>query len=159
MRNSIAAIALIWRELEGQTVWLARWNSARSAFSFVVGHKQAGETFRECLIREVREALGLEPGADFFVADQPHSHLEYIDWSEGARAETAYTMELYRVELTGDFACDKIAGDDNNRWLFPEEVQAAATQDGQPVSATMNLLLEMAGLLGGNDADPPDSPE
>lgn len=156
MRNSVAAIALIQREADGQTQWLARWNGSGKAFSFVGGHKKEHETFRECLIREIAEELGLEPEADFRVAEKAHSHLEYVGWSDGARAQTAYTMELYPLELTGDFSHEKIASDADNRWLNPSEIQSARTTDGKAVSGTMALLLEMAGLL---EKAPPNSSE
>jgi len=147
MRDSVAAIALIRRETNGQTEWLARWNHNWNAFSFIGGHKSDDETFRECLIREVIEELGLEPDADFHVALAPQSHLEYVGWSDGARAETAYTMELYPLELVGDFTQEKIDHDPENRWLAPAEIQSARTLDGKPISGTMALLLQMAGLL------------
>lgn len=154
MRNSVAAIALIGREVEGKTVWLARWNRNSNAYSFVGGHKQPEESFRDCLIRHVCDVLGLEADADYLLAEKPHSHLEYVGWSEGPRAETAYTMELYELTLTGDFSLDKVDGDGKNRWLDPAEIQAASTKDGKPISATMNLLMQMAGLF---DENPPDS--
>ena len=156
MRNSVAAIALIGREENGKRVWLARWNINGNAYSFVGGHKDPGESFRDCLIRRVGEELGLEADADFLLGEEPHSHLEYVGWSEGPRAQTAYTMELYEVTLTGDFSLDKIDSDNQNRWLEPGEIKSAATKDGQSVSATMNLLMEMAGLF---DDNPPDSVE
>lgn len=159
MRNSVAAIALIPREVDGHTEWLARWNRNWKAFSFVGGHKEVDETFRDCLIREVIEELGLEPDADFHVADSPQSHLEYVGWSDGARAETAYTMELYPVDLTGDFTHEKIDADPDNRWLTAAEIQSARTKDGRPISGTMALLLQMAGLLGSSPLPSPDDIE
>ncbi len=147
MRNSVAAIALIQWQAGGQTKWLARWNDNWNAFSFVGGHKHPQESFRDCLLREVAEELGLEPEADFLIAEKAHSHLEYVAWSDGERAETAYTMELYTLELTGDFSHEKIDGDPANRWLDPAEIQSSRTTDGRPISGTMALLLQMAGLL------------
>lgn len=155
MRNSVAAIALIQREIDGHTEWLARWNRNWNAFSFVGGHKEPGETFRDCLIREVIEELGLEPDADFHVAESPQSHLEYVGWSDGARAQTAYTMELYPVDLTGDFTHEKIDDDADNRWLSAQEIQSSRTQDGKAISGTMALLLQMAGQLGPSHPMPP----
>lgn len=156
MRNSVAAIALIQRDIQGHTHWLARWNRNWNAFSFVGGHKEPDETFRDCLIREVFEELGLEPDADFHVGDAPQSHLEYTGWSDGARAQTAYTMELYPVVLTGDFTHETIDHDPENRWLTAAEIQSARTQDGKPISGTMALLLQMAGLLGSSPIPPAD---
>ncbi len=147
MRNSVAAIALIHREVDGQKHWLARWNENWQAFSFIGGHKQREESFRECLLRLAQEDLGLEPEADFQVADEPHSHLEYTALAEGTRAKTAYTMELYPLTLHGDFSHEKIDSDEQNRWLHPAEIKTSSTNDGWTISGTMALLLEMAGLL------------
>ena len=74
MRNSVAGIALIHCEVEGQKHWLARWNETWRAFTFIGGNKQEGESFRECLLRRVSEELGLEPDADFQVAEEPQAH-------------------------------------------------------------------------------------
>ena len=149
MRNAVAAIALISREVNGQTVWLARWNPNGNAYSFVGGQKDREESFRDCLLRSVSEDLGLEPEAEFSISDEPQSHLEYVGYAEGPLSETAYTMELYEVALTGDFSLDKVDNDEENRWLEPGEIQTSTTNDGKPVSATMNLFMQMAGLFDG----------
>ncbi|MCA9070436.1 MAG: NUDIX hydrolase [Planctomycetaceae bacterium] len=153
MQSSTAAIALVRRERDGKTQWLARWSHDPDVFTFVGGHKADGESYRDCLICEVIEGLGLEPEADFVVADTPQSQLEYMGWADGTRQETAYTMELYSVQLTGDFAHDKIDSDADNRWLWETEIQNRETSDGKPISGTMNLLLELAGLLNTNQSD------
>ncbi len=149
MRNSVAALALIHREVDGQKQWLARWkkNWKSFSFSFIGGTRQDGESFRECLTRRVAEELGLVPEADFQVAEKPHAHLEYSALAEGSRAKTANTIELYSLTLQGDFCHEKIDGDADNRWLLPAEIKNSSTNDGRAISGTMALLLEMAGLL------------
>lgn len=147
MKSSTAAIALIRKEQDGQTRWLARWSIDSNSYHFLGGHKSEGESFRDCVICEVVEGLGLEPEADFVVADAPHSQLEYQGLSDGTPGETIHTMELYLVELTGDFSHDKIASDVANRWLLEAEIQAGTTTDGKPINGTMNLFWELAGLF------------
>ncbi len=147
MRQSIAAIALIRREHAGQMQWLAQWNRNWKRYSFVGGHKRSNESFRECVAREVAEELNLVEAIDFRIADGPPSHVEFTAWSESAACDTAYTMELFEVELICDDARQKIEHDDRNRWLAQSEIEQAQCNDGRPVSETMSRLLAASPLF------------
>jgi isopentenyldiphosphate isomerase len=147
MRQSVAAIALIRRKQGGRTLWLAQWNANWNAFALVGGHKWESETFRECAVREIAEELGLFEGADCLIADEPTAHLEYEAWSKAAQEETAYVMELFDIDLTGEGTRMKIDANPANRWLTEEEMQAQQTLDGKSVSQTMVRVLAQTGLL------------
>jgi 8-oxo-dGTP pyrophosphatase MutT (NUDIX family) len=141
MRQSIASVALIRRQQDGQTLWLAQWNPRWQKYHFVSGHKQPDETFRQCMVRELGEELGLKEGIDFQLPVEPLAHLEYTAWSESAGAETAYTMELFDVELIGPAARQKVDADPQNGWLSDEEIHSERCEDGKPVSPSMQLIL------------------
>ena len=145
MRTSVAAVALIRRECEGRTLWLAQWNPHWYHYRFVGGHRLAGESFRQCLVREVAEELGLCEGTDY-AAIGPLAHLEYTAWSRSAKEETAYTIELFEVQLAGQAAGRKVDSKPSNRWLTEAEISNRRCEDGQKVSETMALLLRKAGL-------------
>ena len=140
MRQSEAAVALIRRIDDGQTLWLAQWNPKWRRFHFVSGHRRHDETFRECLVREVAEELGLSEGPDFQVSSAPPTHLEFIDFSESTQTQTRYIMELFNVELSSG-AHPRVECNPENRWLTEAEIQAEQARDGQLVSATMKRLL------------------
>jgi 8-oxo-dGTP pyrophosphatase MutT (NUDIX family) len=152
MRRSEAAVALVRREQEedGQTLWLAQWNPRWQAYNFVSGHREPEETFRECLIRELGEELGVRAEVDFTMSATPLAHLEYAAWSESARAETQYTMELFEVELIGD-AWRTIEANSQNRWIGEAEIASGHCRNGQPVSPTMRRLLSSTGFPRSND--------
>jgi 8-oxo-dGTP pyrophosphatase MutT (NUDIX family) len=139
-RESVSAVALIRREEEGRCLFLAQWNTHWQAFHFVSGHRLAEESFRECAVREVSEELGLSAGDDFIVADQPLAHLEYGAWSESARTETFYIVEVFPVELRPS-ALGPVADNPQNRWVTAAEIAAGLTADGRRVSPTMALIL------------------
>ena len=141
MRQSTAAVALIRRQQRGQTVWLAQWNPGWQRYHFVAGHKRPNETFRECAEREIGEELDLQKGSDFTVDEEPLAHLEYTAWSEGAKAETNYTAELFQVELNGYAAWERVEANTANRWLSKEEIRSGHCGDGAPVSETMRFFL------------------
>jgi 8-oxo-dGTP pyrophosphatase MutT (NUDIX family) len=138
MRRSIAALALIERDRNGRNEWLAQWNSHWQRFHLVGGHKRGEESFRECVIREIEEELGLRDGVEISVAARPKAHLEFVAW---AQTETAYTMELFEARFRGLAACEKVEANPQNRWLSEAEIRAGRCADGRPVSPTMRQLL------------------
>jgi len=144
MRQSIAAIALIRCEAEGQMQWLAQWNESWKSFNFVGGHKHDDETFRECLLREIAEELGLHEGRDVLVASSALEHLEYTDVSRRTGEETDYIIELFDVALMGDRARTIIEANPANRWLSEPEIMTGRCDDGQPVSPTPKRFLRGA---------------
>jgi 8-oxo-dGTP pyrophosphatase MutT (NUDIX family) len=141
MRQSIAAVALIRRQQDGQTLWLVQWNPRWQKYHLVSGHKLPDETFRECMVRELGEELGLHEETDFRLAAEPLAHLEFTAWSESAGAETAYTMELFEVGLIGAAARQKVDTNPGNRWLSDEEIRTERCEDGKAVSTTLPLIL------------------
>ena len=145
MRESIAALALIRREENGRTLWLARWNPKWERYHFVSGHKHADESFFECVVRELGEELNLARETDFIVGPEDRTRVEFVAWSESAQEDTAYTMELFDVKLTGAGAREKIELDPWNRWLEEAEILSHQAADGNPVSETMERLLAEVG--------------
>ncbi len=153
MRTSLAALALLRRAAaNGRVEYLGQWNEGWHAFHFVGGHKRDSESFRDCCVREVSEELGLTDGQGFRVAAERRSHLRYIHWSERAKADTAYTVELFDAELLGA-AAQAVESDPNNRWLTEGDIRAGRCGDGRAVSPTMLRILSLAGLTPDAAAD------
>ncbi len=146
MRTSVAAFALIRRAVAAGCVeYLARWNEGWKAFHFVGGHKHDGESFRACCVRETAEELGLVESRDFRLAAERRNHLRYVHFSERAKVETDYTVELFDVELLGD-ARSAVEASPDNRWLTESEIRTGRCRDGRAVSPTMLRILSLAGL-------------
>jgi len=135
-RRSVAAVALIRRPEKGRTLYLAQWNPNWAAFHLVGGHKHPEESFRACLIREVGEELGLEEVTGFVASAEPLARLEFDALSASAGQMTAYSMEVFEVELTGESALAKVAANPENRWLTEAEVRSGRCEDGRSVSPT-----------------------
>jgi hypothetical protein len=145
LRRSEGGIALFQRTLGGKTQWLAQWNEGWRAFFFIGGHRRNGETFRECVVREIGEELG-PTASDCRVATRPAHHLEYLARSNSADELTAYTMELFETQLAPQTLA-AVEQDTQNRWLTEEEIRRLEAHDARPVSVTMLLLLSLAGRI------------
>ena len=141
LRRSVAALALIRRVCEGQACYLAQWNPKWAALHFVSGHKRPAETFRECIVREIGEELGLTSSAERFVAETPRAVLEFTAWSESAGMETSYEMAVFEVELSEASALAKVAANPDNRWVAESEILAGQCADGTRISPTMARVL------------------
>jgi len=147
MRTSTAALALIQKTEDGQAHWFAQWNSGWEAYSFIGGHKHPDESFRECLIREMHEELGLIEGRDYTLPATAAHHLEYEAWSQRADEQTAYVIELFHVGISRPADLPEVYASRKNRWLNEEEIRAQRTSDGEAVSETMPDLLIKACLI------------
>ena len=113
----------------------------RSSSSAGIGTK---ETFRECVIREIEEELGLS-ARECPVASSPAHHLEYRAVSHSANELTNYTMELFEAHSTPD-GQKKIARNTSNKWL-DTEIRRFEAYDGRAVSVSMMVILGLANLL------------
>ena len=149
MRTSVGAYALIRRRAAGGAEeWLSNWNEGWKALNLVGGHKENDESFRECCTREIVEELGLDAAADFRVAPEPEARLEYVADSRSSGEKTAYTLELFAVDLLTDAARTRIDADAAACWLTEREIRALRTADGRrAVSPTVEYVLIQAGLL------------
>ena len=145
MRQSVSGIAVIRREIDGRTRWLAQWNQNWNAFNLVGGHKLANKSFRECVSREVTEELGLSAGDEFLISDDSLAQASYIAWSQSAQEDTLYSMKLYAVEICAGAEL-KVDSNPSNRWLTETEIRQQRCEDGAPVSPTMQRLLDQTGL-------------
>lgn len=147
MRISCAGLALIRRDDSGGPLWLAQWNNKWQRYSFVGGHKNPAESYRECVIREIGEELGLIADRQFTVAQKPLTHLQYRAWSESAQEESDYTLELFEVAFVGDDSRRSVDADPQNRWLSADEIRVQCCLDGRAISETVGRLLNAIGAL------------
>lgn len=146
MRTSISALALISRWKESKRQWLVQWHETWKAFNLVGGHREEGETFRDCCVREVNEELGLVEGTGFHVESTPRIHLEFEAYSWGRHELTAYTMELFDVTLTPAAELG-VETDTNNCWVTQEEIWQGRCRNKKLVSETVLRLLTMCSLV------------
>src|SRR5206468_11511184 len=91
------------------------------------------------------EELDLVEGRDFRVAAERFNRLRYVHFSEQAKAETDYTIELFDAELLGE-ATAAVEVNPNNRWLTESDLRTGRCRDGRAVSPTMLRILSLAGL-------------
>ncbi len=133
MRRSRAAGAMFRRRRNGRTEWLAKWNGAWKRWALVGGHKHDDDTYRDCLVREIDEELGLTAGVDYDLAPVPPRRWRFTARSERAREMTAYSIAAFAASLSRQ-ARATVDRDPRNCWLSADEIRAGRTSDGRPIS-------------------------
>lgn len=133
MRESRGALARIARQAEGQTQWLVRWNHKWESFSLIGGHLEQDETYRECLLREIEEEIGLTEDA-LVASGDPAVELSYVAFSKRANADTQYVLLLYDVDIPECTTDALVASDERLRWVSLSEIRDGCTADGKAVA-------------------------
>lgn len=147
-RQFVGAIALVRRDADGGSRWLAQWNPGRQRLQFVEAHKLEGESFRDSLVREIAWATGLRQGKDYIVSSVPRAHLQLqAEPGPDEEAGAIFVVEFYLVELMGRSAVGTLESDDRNRWLAPEEIFSGRAADGALVCETQRMLLSRTEVI------------
>jgi len=145
VRESQAAVALIRKQYDGECAYLCQWSDSWQALHFIGGHREPGETFRECAVREVQEELLIGSG-EFDVPTEPLSRLDYVAFSESAGVPTRYQMAVFPTVLSAD-AEGRANAAPENAWVGAADIRRGATTDGRRVSPTVALILGKLGFL------------
>lgn len=132
-RRECAAFAWIERPTPDGPQILTQWNRKWQAFNLIGGQREAGESFRECVVREIVEELGLGE-AQFDVSAEPLAQIEFSAYSVPIGETTAYTIALFRAVLADAAAVCLVDENPQNRWLSREELAVGTTSDGRQIS-------------------------
>lgn len=136
MRISEAGLACITRiGPNGDVEYLTQWSETWKMFSLIGGHVEPGESYRECVTREIEEELALS--RDEFRVGESLGRIEYEAFSHGSGQTTQYRVELFAVQVLG-----KVSEAPTNRWLNEREIATMFTSDGLPISEQVYRVLK-----------------
>ena len=144
MRQSEASVALFRRSVDGESQWLLRWNRQWERYSFIGGHREAGETPRECLVREIEEELGFRHRREYSIIRKYSLPVEFEAWSESAKEQTHYRFFLFDVELADTGVA---ASDPKLRWATLPEIEACQCQDERRIGEVVKRLVAESARL------------
>ncbi len=139
MRISDAGIAMISRVNSlGETEFLTQWNQGWNAYSLIGGHVEAGETFRQCCVREIEEELHCT-ASDFELAPYPYATLRFHDFSKAAREETDYHWQVFLTRPSNDLL-ERLP--DDCQWVNAHHIRSGRTADGKPIADQVRRVLK-----------------
>lgn len=131
------SIAMLRHTLPGYSKWLACWNDRSCCLEFVMAHRLARESYRDCLSREISWTLKLERDRDYLISSVARLHYE----------ANGLTAEFFVVEPYGKSFHAKIDANPDLRWLRRHELENCRTDDGLVISVGLCELLFAADVL------------
>lgn len=149
-QKSEAALALIQRSTADGVEWLVQWNTAWEQYHFVGGHRNPGESYRDCLLREIEEELHVSP-SQCLVGESPRYHLEFLAASERTQTDTHYLLKVFDVTLM-DSTLQDVLTRGENRWISAAEIENGRTQDGRVVASNVQRVWQQHRSSGGSHA-------
>lgn len=140
------SVALIPDWAESNSKWSCVWDNVRSCFDFVTAERSGNESFRDCIHREVLEALSLTK-RHVLVANMAQLNLEFVDALPESTSDSHIAVSFYLVHLYSRAA--RLAGKEmvEGRWLTGKELLNGETTDGWRVSPNLSYLLRRADVI------------
>lgn len=139
MRVSEAALALITRlNLKGDAEYLTQWNDNWQAYSLIGGHREPGESFRDCCAREVIEELECITD-DLKVSLSPYVTLRFHEYSRAAKCHTDYQWQVFIVVIS-DIVINRLPV--SCCWVTRDLIRARNADDGRPIADQVARILK-----------------
>lgn len=145
MSEFVGAIALVRHPRELEKRWLAWWNSNANHFDFVTAEKLQGDSFAECVEREIAWVIDLRRNKDYLVSRMARLHMQESIVVNGI--ETATTVEFFVADLFGRESRNSVESNANVRWLTNAELLKGHTDDNKEVNPWLVQLLRKADIL------------
>ncbi len=152
MDKFVGSIALIRHPDRCEHLWPATWSADARHFDFVTAPRLEGESYRECIDREISWKLRLRRGRDYIVSSVARLHLDAPLQLPGEESETYFVVEFYVVDLYGGSARVTVDNNSDIRWLTSQELLSGQCCNGQQVNDRLVLLLQKADVFTKNSA-------
>jgi hypothetical protein len=146
MQRCFWSIALIPHTNGELHSWFCRWRNDEAWFDFVTGERRDGESFRECIDREVRDSLGLQSNG-FLVANAAQLNMEFAAVLPGQTELCHVAAAFYMVHLYGRASRQNVESHPDGRWLTSSELFAGETADGKRVNPALTYLLKRSEVI------------
>lgn len=145
MTTTCRSVALIQHPEKLEASWLTFWNATRQYLDFVTAERLAGDSFRECLDREIAWVLDLRRGKDYLVSSMARLHLEFPQ--QTSDGETTVAIEFFVTDLYGKAGWASVELNSQLHWLTCAEVLDGRTSDGRRLNPQLVDWLQQADVI------------
>ena len=139
------SVALIRHPEELEKRWLVWWDEQRRQFDFVTAERLDGDSFRECIDREIAWTLDIRRGKDYIVSSMARLHLEIPVAKDSD--DDHHAIEFFVADLYGRRGREAIIDNDKLHWLTSCEVLDGQTEDGRTINPRLVAWLRQADVI------------
>ena len=127
----VGSVCLLRHPEEVESQWLTIWNESRRRLDFITAERLHGDSFRECIDREIGWVLDLRRGKEYIVSSQARLHLEIPDES----GSLTHVLEFFVSDLYGKEGIAAVFENPSVHWLTGAEICDGESRDGLPLNA------------------------
>ncbi len=125
MESFVGSLGLVRDQSSLPVRWLLR---KRSRLEFIQAERLEGDSYRDCIQREVAWTLNLHRDKDCLVSSHSRLHLSQAIFVPEENQEVWFEVELFVVEMFTEAAQQTVANDPDVAWLTGEEVHAGQSK-------------------------------
>jgi len=144
MESFVGSIGLLRDQSSLPVRWLLR---KRSRLKSIQAERLEGDSYRDCIQREVAWTLNLHRDQDCLVSSHSRLHLSQAIFVPDESQEVWFEVEFFVVELFTEAARQTVANPPDVVWLTGEEVHAGQSKTGLPICERHRLLMAAADVI------------
>ncbi len=147
MKSFVGSVALIRHPEHEEQQWLLKWSEPRQHYRMVTAERLEGESYRDCIDREIAWDLALQRNKDYLISSMSRLHIEEIMQVSGDCSETFFILEFFAADLYGKTSKSQIEADQTTRWISSREVLNGVTHTGERIDPYLVALLNKYELI------------
>lgn len=144
MESFVGSLGLVRDQASSPVHWLLR---NRGKLEFIQSERLEGDSYRDCIKREVAWSLNLHRDKDCLVSSHSRLHLSQAIFVPDENQEVWFEVEFFVVDLFTEVARQAVANNPNVIWLTGQEVRAGDSKTGLPICERHRLLMSAADVI------------
>ncbi|MBD3673858.1 MAG: hypothetical protein HUJ26_10070 [Planctomycetaceae bacterium] len=143
----VGSIGIVRRFINEVEQWLMIRDDELQVYRMIQSQREEGETYRECLHKNLIAELGLNPKKDYIISGLSMAHHQApIEWP-GEETPQWVIVQFFPVHLYGQKARDLIDQHPRIRWFTLTEIAQASPQEGYQFDSRQLELIERADII------------
>lgn len=151
MSQFVGSIGLIRHPERGEASWLAVWNNLEQCYDFVRAERLEGESYRECLDRELAWTLRLRRGKDYIISSAARLHWNAPLTLPNDTEATYFVVEFYIVDLFGPSSLNAIDENEQCVWVTRRQLFAGTAPDGREIHSGLRSLIARSEVIANHE--------
>lgn len=146
-KKFVGSYGMIRHPEEGEAKWLAKWDQQTERYNFVAAPRQEGETYWECINRDLGPALSLKQGKDYIISRVARLHVHLPIKLCGETRETFYVAEFFVGDLYGKKSKESIEANNDVAWIPAQDLLEGKTEGDKKIDESLVVLLNHSKVI------------
>ena len=144
MESFVGSLGLVRSSAASPARWLLM---KRAQLEFIHADRLSGDSYRDCIVREITWTLNLHRQRDCLVSSYSRLHLSQDIYVPSEAQKVWFDVEFFVAELYTEAARRSVADNPHAVWLTGAEVGTGRSNEGLPICERHSLLMTAADVI------------